>query len=274
MNIKRTLPMYLSIMAALVAFALVPTQGWAQVVPEEEHHAAPGEGLEGTAHDFSGATAVTNPDGTVTGGVGACTFCHTPHRAYSTQLLWNHTLSTNSFKWDVAETTAGTDFPEFVGNIYNGVSAKCLSCHDGSVAIGDVAWWDAGKPLAPLDTTTHGASDKFNVGLGGNMKGNHPVAMPYPFGGAGGTYNQITTGPNIISSEWVQDPQANGIRLFIDTGTQKVAGGSVGATGIECSSCHDPHNKSTVKDHYFLRGTLTGNEGGADGYICLKCHIK
>ena len=57
------------------------------------------------------------------------------------------------------------------------------------------------------------------------------------------------------------------------TRTQKVAGATAGSTGIECSSCHDPHNKQAVDD-LFLRGTLTGNTGGPTGYICLKCHQK
>ena len=50
--------------------------------------------------------------------MGLCTFCHTPHKALSTLLLWNHTLSTNSFRWDMAATTAGTTFPTFKGDTY------------------------------------------------------------------------------------------------------------------------------------------------------------
>ena len=105
------------------------------------------------------------------------------------------------------------------------------------------------------------------------MAGNHPVAMPYPLGNAPGSYNGVTTGASAVLSEWVGDPTANGIRLFTDNGTLKVAGTTPGQTGIECSSCHDPHNKQAVDD-LFLRGTLTGNTGGPTGYICLKCHQK
>ncbi len=44
--------------------------------------------------------------------VGACTFCHTPHRAIQTRLLWNHTLSANTFSWEAgATTTGGTTLP-------------------------------------------------------------------------------------------------------------------------------------------------------------------
>jgi hypothetical protein len=232
--------------------ALAPAGAWA---------AGGGTGLAGTAHDFSAKG----------GGVGLCTFCHTPHKAITTPLLWNHTLSTNSFSWDAPTTTAGTPFATFKGDTYKGPTAKCLSCHDGSVAVGDIAWWNEGKPGSPLDNTKHGAGDTFNVGFGGNMAGNHPVAMPYPYNNGANTYNGVTTGAGATLSEWQPNPATNNIRLFNDDGAGNIKAGVVAAkTGIECSSCHDPHNKASVDD-LFLRGTLAGS---STSYICLRCHIK
>ena len=235
--------------------ALAPAMAWG---------AAGGTGLAGTAHDFSAKG----------GGVGVCTFCHTPHRAITTQLLWNHTLSTSTFSWDVAKTTAGTTFPSFAGDSYTGPSAKCLSCHDGTVAVGDIAWWNEGKP-ASLDNTKLAWPDKHNVGatggVVGSMKGNHPVAMPYPYLGALNTYNGVTTGAGATLSEWQTTPIAP-IRMFNDNGGTISAGVLAGKTGLECSSCHDPHNKASVDD-LFLRGMMKGSSTG-DGYICVKCHIK
>ncbi len=234
----------------LAVIALAPTMAWAFT---------PGAGIAGTPHDFSSKG----------GGVGLCTFCHTPHKAISTLLLWNHTLSTNTFKWDVPATTAGTPFPTFKGDTYKGPTVKCLSCHDGSVAVGDIAWWLEGKP-AVLDNTKHGAGDPANVGLGGNMAGNHPVAMPYPYQNVANTYNGSKTGSGAELTEWQATPLAN-IRMFNDDGAGNITAGAVaGKTGIECSSCHDPHNKAAVDD-LFLRGELKGT---TTAYICLKCHIK
>ena len=107
------------LLGLLPALALVPALA----------RAAPGDGIQGTLHDWSGAGAPTFV------GAGLCTFCHTPHKANSTLLLWNHTLSQNNFSWDVPETTAGTTFPTIAGQTYKGNTAKCLSCHDGSVAV-------------------------------------------------------------------------------------------------------------------------------------------
>lgn len=244
------------LLLAMAIVALLPAITWA---------AAAGSGIAGTSHDFSAKG----------GGIGLCTFCHTPHRAIQSQLLWNHTLSTNTFSWDVASTTAGTNYPSFKGDTYMGPTAKCLSCHDGSVAVGDIAWWSEGKP-ASLDNTKHEWPDAFNVGatggVAGSMKGNHPVAMPFPFNNASNTYNGITTGTQITLSEWRTDPQTYGIRLYNDPGTGFITAGAVASkTGIECSSCHEPHNGAAAKDDLFLRGKMAGT---STDYICEKCHAK
>lgn len=239
----------LKLIVVCAIVGLAPVLAWA----------GPGSGIAFTEHDFSSSS----------GGVGLCTFCHTPHRALQTQLLWNHTLSTNTFSWDVASTTAGTTFPTFKGDTYTGPTAKCLSCHDGSVAVGDIAWWDGGKPV--FDSSWKiGLTDKHNVGGGGSMKGNHPVAMPYPYLQNPNTYNGVTTGANAELSEWQSNPTPLNIRLFNDNAGFITAGAVATKTGIECSSCHDPHNKASTDD-YFLRGTMKGT---STAYICLQCHVK
>ena len=108
------------------------------------------------------------------------------------------------------------------------------------------------------------------------MAGNHPVAMPYPYTQAKSSYNGQTTGNGAVLTEWQSDPtslaQAN-IRLFNDDGSGNISAGPVaGKTGLECSTCHDPHNKA-AKDDMFLRGKVTGS-AQTDGYLCLQCHIK
>jgi hypothetical protein len=227
--------------------------------------AAPGDGLKGSDHDFSAAG----------GGVGLCTFCHTPHRGIETRLLWNHTLSAATYNWtDIDKTIGGTTLPT-ISQTWTGPTKYCLSCHDGSVAVGDVNWWNGGKPALPLDNDKHAWDDKHNVGATGGvlgeMKGNHPVAVPYPYQQAKNTYNGVTTGDSVILGEFVADPAGNEIRLFNSAGPSVLAGASVGKTGMECSSCHDPHNGSTVQDDYFVRGKLTGD---SLPYLCLKCHTK
>lgn len=241
-----------------------------------------GTGILGTPHDFASGAGTTNP-ATGAAAVGLCTYCHTPHKASSTLLLWNHTLSNNAFAWDVAATTAGTALPGFSGNAYKGPSAKCLSCHDGSVAIGDIGWFSqtaqSGAPVNTFkigtDTSTANAGNPtdFQVGANGNLSGTHPVAIPYPLNGAPNVYNGSTTGARLATNDFVADPTANNMRLYSDVGGGTIVGKvQAGVSGIECSTCHDPHNKASKGD-YFLRGSLAGS-AQSDGYICLQCHIK
>ncbi|MBI2529106.1 MAG: hypothetical protein HYV93_24360 [Candidatus Rokubacteria bacterium] len=248
----------LKLILIVAAVALAPAIAWAAE--------GAGGGLADTEHDFSGLGTTTL--------TGLCTFCHTPHKASQTTLLWNHKLSTNNFTWDVPKTTAGTEFPTIVGDTYKGSTAKCLSCHDGTVAVGDLAWWDgAANPTAVGGKGALPAGDKHIItsGAGGaSMKGNHPVAMPYPYGGVANTYNGKTTGSAFEATEW-RTPPVLPVRLFNDDSSGNITAGAVAAkSGIECSSCHDPHNKQT-EDMRFLRGTMGGN---TTAYICLKCHIK
>ena len=92
-----------------VLVAVLPTLLWA----------APGDGIQGTPHDFSGFGSPPT---------GLCTFCHTSHTAGSEVLLWNHTLSTNTFSWAVPETMSGTMMVPMKDNSIVESFAKDLDC--------------------------------------------------------------------------------------------------------------------------------------------------
>ncbi len=219
--------------------------------------------VRGSKHDFSGKDAGSASS-------APCTFCHTPHRAISSRLTWNHTLSNNAFRWSRVATAGGTTYPT-IGLTWQGPSKFCLSCHDGSRAIGSVAWFNGQSWVTnPLDNDNH---DGDNVQIGnrtGDLALNHPFAFPYPFAGSPSTYNGVTTAGGAVSG-FRPDPTAVGIRLFKQAGADVSAGTAVGATGIECSSCHDPHNApSSVQDDPFLRGSTDVRDSN---YICRKCHL-
>jgi len=246
-----------------------------------------GGGVFGTKHDFSG-TGYQRPVGGVT--VGSCSICHTPHVALSTRLLWNQQPSTvTSYTWgDTTITRGGTVLPSTAGN---GPSVRCLSCHDGSVAVGDTAvFHETVRGMgAPGDgtlgfntgTIVGRVSGIFQIGTAapnatsGSMAGNHPIGIPYPLNNVTGNYNGVSGGTQVDYVEFVANPHApaTGIKLYTDDGAGNItAGTSAGQTGIECTSCHDPHNKQ-VQDWPFLRGKVQGSTK-TDGYLCLQCHVK
>lgn len=251
-----------------------------------------GAGMLGGRHDFATrtmflATQTTSGNAGIANTVGLCTYCHTPHSAQTTSLLWNRAASTltTGYKWDEATTTGGTNYVTLLP-AYKGPTIKCLSCHDGSVAIGDIGVYMESSRTGAASLNTYKVGDQDvapkvtkKVGAGGVMTGSHPVGMPYPFGQAINAYNGSSTGANVVLTEFdgaptVSAASTNGVKLYQQPVVNGAitAGTAANATGMECSSCHDVHNKATTED-VMLRGKLVGSTK-ADGYICLQCHIK
>ena len=262
----------------------------------------PGAGITGTPHDWSSAngttlllwldskgaqttyntgTAYIDPatgkQGTTKVTIGQCTKCHTPHQAKSTNLLWNHTLQSITYKWDDPSTTAGTAYATFKGDTYKGPTTKCLSCHDGLLSSTDGMWFNRASTSAAKYVAAPGSLDTgHEVAVGTSMNKTHPVAMPYPVNGASNTYNFTKNGPAIEPTEWVADPMAtNKIKLYNDDGAGNMIVGVVpGKSGMECSSCHDVHNGARTKDALLLTGLMSGSNRAPGGYICTQCHLK
>jgi predicted CXXCH cytochrome family protein len=186
--------------------------------------------LRSSAHDFS----APGQDGLV------CAGCHTPHSTKPGELAWSSARPTN-FHWgDAFKTSGGTTLPTNI-NTWTGPTKMCLTCHDGTI--------DARSFSSPRGPHV--------FSLGGDLKGNHPVAIPYPYSRAKNTYNGITTGDQALRSGWVATPQD--VKLYADP-----AGPAPYNHGIECTSCHDPHGTENVK---FLRASM------AQG-LCFRCHAK
>lgn len=188
-------------------------------------------GMTSTAHDFSAG-----------GEAGrACMSCHTPHSASVADLGWTSRRPLASFRWsDASETAGGTRLPTNVAT-WSGSTKVCLACHDGTI-----------------DVRTFGAGGRGLHGFGpaGDLKGNHPVAIPYPYNRMKNTYNGITTGDEALRSGWVSAPRD--VKLYADP-----AGPAPFNRGIECATCHDPHGTANVM---LLRA--------AERDLCVRCHQK
>ena len=208
-----------------------------------------------------------------------CIFCHTPHSAQSTRLLWNHTASTTtSWSWGVgsATTTAGTSLPTAPSTL----SARCISCHDGTTALGSVSNVGGGASgsftMSGTDVTTGAlnSGSGYQIGGGGSMSGHHPVGVPWP----GSTYfytstlsstSKATSGAadyGTVLTSGCTTPTNVCVTSAAGTGTNISIYGTAGAYGVECMSCHDVHNENGQS--YLLRVTLTGSQ------LCLGCHNK
>jgi predicted CXXCH cytochrome family protein len=223
-----------SLKALIVAAAIVPALALGDVV-NSPHNLAPG----------SGQTQV-------------CVFCHTPHGANTgTTAIWNRTLPTNNFAWTPVNTVNGTVLPRTVSD----ASLKCLSCHDGATALGNVMR-DPGSLATTKTATLNGTRYDLVGGANNNdLGGNHPVGVPYPNQTAAGAYNGVTVA---AISGFNAAGALSGVRLYFN------AGQTTGPLGIECGSCHDPHGVSagTANIAKFLR------KDNASSALCTTCHSK
>jgi predicted CXXCH cytochrome family protein len=246
-------------------------------------------GIANSAHDLSANSAATVRAVSET---NTCKFCHTPHGGQSTQLLWNHEATANAvFNWGnragspVTATNAGTPLPTSL----RPESLRCLGCHDGSIALGDVR---AGVGDIAIQPSSHvGAGGRLIeptklVGAGGNLSGQHPFGIPY----ANRTYNGVTSAitadrvnTTIKDSYWpVQNGAACNTATHLCTvGTSALAGnvpgvdgaaihlvpespGDITNVGIECTTCHDPHNRFGFPK---MMRVDTANDA-----LCISCH--
>jgi len=235
-------------------------------------------GIRNSAHDFSaGSAAVTRSN-----DPQICKFCHAPHGASSTRLLWNHAPSSQSYNWGGRTTTLyGTPLP--TGTNVGEPSKKCLSCHDGTVALAALA--NDGTPGHTANITfTGNVSSGRLVGVNvvanaGDLSANHPFSIPYP----GGTYRAVTSSPLVPVAEY-QPLKADGTcrtttGICTTAATGAVDGSviqlyptvegslSTANAGLECGTCHEPHNQ-------FGHPLLMRLDAMSSSNLCLACHMK
>lgn len=235
-------------------------------------------GIRNSAHDFSaGSAAVTRSNDTQ-----ICKFCHAPHGAQAT-LLWNHLPSSQTYNWGGRTTTFhGTQLPQ--GTNIGDPSKRCLACHDGTVALASLQNDGTAGHTASITFTGNVSAGRLTgaavvVSAGGDLSANHPFSIPYP----GSTYRSVTSGPLVPIAEY-QPLQAGGTcRTATGICTTASAGPVDGAViqlyptvpgslstataGLECGTCHEPHNQ--FGNALFLRLDAMSSSS-----LCSACHIK
>ncbi len=158
-----------------------------------------------------------------------CVFCHTPHNPKGQPALWNQRMSAAAYTPYSSSTLQAK-----VGQP-TGSSKLCLSCHDGTVAVGMVA--SQATPI-PMRTGT-GIMPKGRSQLGTDLSGHHPISFTYD--------SALATAQGEL-----RDPSTLQPEVRLDREQQ-----------LQCVSCHDPHNNQYGK---FL---VKDNTASA---LCLSCH--
>ena len=164
-----------------------------------------------------------------------CTFCHAPHSGLGgISPLWNQTYSKASYTPYMSSTYVeqGSTQPTLGVN-----SSLCLSCHDGTVAVGQSAVYGQIPTIGSMNSI-----DSF----GTNLSGSHPFSLILPMKDAS---NLVAS---LVSQGKTRDP----------TGAVKLINGN-----IECNSCHNPHVQGidTIAQDFLVRDSSSSQ-------MCLVCH--
>lgn len=154
-----------------------------------------------------------------------CVFCHTPHRAAKGKGLWNRKIPSKVIPY---ESPSAYEMPENL----NGPSALCMSCHDGTIALGNML----NPPSLGRDADMKDQYVKGRSGFGTNLSNHHPVGFTYPT-------KSKSPKAHLADADTLQLPLTDG--------------------QLHCTSCHDPHSSLHPP---FLRSS------SKDGVLCLSCH--
>ncbi|MBI1912215.1 MAG: hypothetical protein HYS21_09450 [Deltaproteobacteria bacterium] len=226
---KRHLAAALAVSAAGLTIAFTSTQLWASV--------------SGTKHNL-GSLSTAAVKTTETSEV--CVFCHTPHNAAPSGPVWNKQDTGATYNVYESQTLAATLSPNSptLGQP-TGSSKLCLSCHDGTIALGSLLN-QPGKTLAGTFSVTGtgvtagkltSASTSY---IGTDLKDDHPISFEYSLA--------YPSNPE-IKSDTLLPPNVK-----VDSSGR-----------IQCTSCHDPHGTAYPK---FMVSSLES------GVLCLNCHEK
>lgn len=208
-----------------------------------------------------------------------CVFCHTTHKANlnSDAPLWNRELTTLTY------TTYTSASMEAVTEQPGGASKLCLSCHDGTLAIGTVGVLNNVGPVTIAMNGTNAGTIPIGPGeftgytrdLGVDLSNDHPVSFTYDAALAG--YDgELRAPPVIVGGIPVVDNRVLGVvpRPLYPLDSDQ----------MQCTTCHDPHtweSDPAKGNHKFLRGNrlqqvqpFGGEYSQNNDTMCLACHNK
>lgn len=219
-----------------------------------------------TKHNLS----VSNISGTIkaTSEGEICVFCHVPHFAISQGApLWNKSMPTDAYAMYNSDYLMRMSYPTqaLLGSVNDEpgtISRQCLSCHDGTIAIGAVykLQRNIGTNLIDMsDVELDGTMKTTSSGyIGTDLSMHHPVGIEY--------------NPNITLNfgNGIRTMELVAISAIDPTSKIKLYTYSDGKSYVECTSCHNPHSENAK----FLNVGTEPSLGANIVKTCTSCHDK
>jgi len=160
-----------------------------------------------------------------------CVFCHTPHSAVPNSPLWNRRdPGSNYTPYTSTTAVAAPGQP-------TGSSILCLSCHDGTIALGEILSQSDPITMSGGVTTMPSGPGR----LGTDLSDDHPISFVY-------SATLASQAGELVNPGSLTGP----VRL--DASGQ-----------LQCTACHNAH------ENLYGKFLVMSNRGGA---LCSTCHIK
>jgi len=188
--------------------------------------AAAAQSIEQTKHNLSASgpgSIVAATDNKI------CEFCHTPHASSPVSALWNRRDTAASYI-PYTSSTAIAQPGQPTGN-----SLLCLSCHDGTIALGELL--SRGTPIAMSGGVTVMPPGEGLTGT--DLRFDHPISFRYT--------STLASQNGELAAPGSFDP-----RLKLD-----------GNGELQCTTCHDAHDNTYGA---FLVKPNIGSQ------LCTECH--
>jgi predicted CXXCH cytochrome family protein len=160
-----------------------------------------------------------------------CIFCHTPHSAAPSSPLWNRRSSGSVYTPYTSSTAIANPGQP------NGSSILCLSCHDGTIALGEILSSTTRITMSGGVTTMPTGPGR----LGTDLSDDHPISFNY-------TATLASQRGELVNPSTL----TGAVRLD-------------SAGRLQCTSCHNAHDDTYGK---FL---VMANTRSA---LCQTCHTK
>jgi predicted CXXCH cytochrome family protein len=163
-----------------------------------------------------------------------CIFCHSSHNASPEGPLWNHETTVGQFRtYDRSTMINNPEAP-------NGATKLCLSCHDGTIAVGAVR--SMGRRIAMTNVGPSGEIPRGRKSnLGTDLSGTHPVSVKFQQRSA--LMKQGLRWPPF-------DPQS---QVGLDSEGY-----------VQCTACHDPHGSRSTRYPFWQKDSFSE--------VCIVCH--
>jgi predicted CXXCH cytochrome family protein len=219
--------------------------------------AAP-KSIELSKHNLSSSSTNTIRSATTNGTTEICVFCHTPHTATPDAPLWNRTNVSGPYTTYASDVMTALSYSledpsstSAAGKAEHVKTRICMSCHDGTIAMGNVVNLPSGFPVSEISMVgaAGGLMPSTEAGyIGTDLRDDHPVAVKHL--------------PS--QDQELKAISGSNARVYSLSGG-KVVSSQVDGGYVECTSCHDPHD-----DQY---GNFLIDEN-VSSKMCRSCHSK